>query len=234
MEMTRIAHVENDFPEKFGLPRQPGILCDIPARIVFEPAYRDKNALRGLEGFERLWLLWQFDRVGPSGFSPTVRPPKLGGNTRMGVFATRSPNRPNPIGLTCVRLDRIEWEGADAPVLVVRGADMKNGTAILDIKPYLPYADAYPDARAGFTQQIDTTRLAVLDPSSLLLSLPAEKREVLRSVLSGDPRPGYQREAESYGIAYAGFNIRFSVQGETLTITKIEIISQKETKCHDE
>ena len=135
MEMTPIAHVENDFPQKFGLPRQPGILRDIPARVVFEPGFRDKNALRGLEGFEKLWLLWLFDPVGLKGFSPTVRPPKLGGNARMGVFATRSPNRPNPIGLTCVTLDRIDWEGAEGPVLWIRGADMKSGTAILDIKP---------------------------------------------------------------------------------------------------
>ncbi|MBQ8137661.1 MAG: tRNA (N6-threonylcarbamoyladenosine(37)-N6)-methyltransferase TrmO [Clostridia bacterium] len=229
--MIPIAHVENDFPEKFGLPRQPGILCEIPARIVFEPAFRDKNALRGLEGFERLWLLWQFDRVGSSAFSPTVRPPKLGGNTRVGVFATRSPNRPNPIGLTCVRLDGIDW---DEPALIVRGADMKSGTAILDIKPYLPYADAYPDAKAGFTEAIGNARLTVRDPDSLLFSIPPEKRGVLESVLSGDPRPGYQREAAEYGIAYAGFNIRFSIDGETLTITQIKSIGPKEAKRHDE
>ena len=232
MEIIPIARVWNDFPQKFGLPRQPGVLCDIPAKIVFEKPWRDPNALRGLEGFERIWILWQFDRMGSGGFSPTVRPPKLGGNRRVGLFATRSPNRPNPIGLTCVRLERIGWDDPDGPVLHVLGADMRSGTPVLDIKPYLPFADAWPEAAAGFAGRVEEKRLAVRDPSSLLSLVPPEKLDVLRKVLSGDPRPAYRGDGGEYGVSYAGFNVRFSVAEDTLTILKIE--PEKEDKTDDE
>ena len=223
MELVPIARVRNDFPQKFGLPRQAEALSAIPARVVFESPFRDANALRGLEGFDRLWLIWGFDRVGGEGFSPTVRPPLLGGNTRMGVFATRSPNRPNPLGLSCVRLVRIGWDDPEGPVLHILGADMTDGTPVYDIKPYLPFADAFPESAAGFAARTETRRLRVLFPPEHLERVPAEKRAVLLSVLEEDPRPGYRRDAgRAYGLAYAGLNIRFEVDGDTLTVTGVE------------
>ncbi len=222
MELIPIARIHNDFPEKFGLPRQAEVLRDLPARVVFEKPFRDVNALRGLEGFERIWLIWGFDRMGREGFSPTVRPPMLGGNERMGVFATRSPNRPNPLGLSCVRLAGIDYEGQEGPALRILGADMTDGTAVYDIKPYLPYADAFPEANAGFAAQVKGRALQVVFPPELLCRVPEEKRAVLLRVLAGDPRPGYRRDAgKAYGLAYARYNIRFSVDGDTLTVTDV-------------
>ncbi len=223
MEIAPIARVRNDFPQKFGLPRQAQSLADVPARVVFEAPFRDPNALRGLEGFGRLWLIWGFDRVGKAGFTPTVRPPLLGGNTRMGVFATRSPNRPNPLGLSCVRLERIQWDTPEGPVLHILGSDMTDGTAVYDIKPYLPFADAFPEAAAGFAGQVEERRLQVVFPRELLCAVPEEKRAVLLSALAEDPRPGYRKDAgRPYGLAYAGMNIRFTVDGDRLTVTDVE------------
>ena len=220
MNMEPIARVINDFPQKFGLPRQPGLRCDVPARIVFEKPWRDPNTLRGLEEYDRIWVLWLFDPMGRP-FSPTVRPPKLGGNRRMGVFATRSPNRPNPIGLTCVRLERVELDGPEGPVLHIRGADMRSGTLVLDIKPYLPFADAYPDAAAGFADRTEDVPLEVQDPGDLLKQVPAEKRDVLLKALICDPRPTYKTDSGEYGLSYAGFNIRFSVSQHVLTVLRV-------------
>ncbi len=222
MEILPIARVHNDFPEKFGLPRQAEVLSLIPSRVVFEEGFRDRNALRGIEGFERLWLIWGFDRMGGSGFSPTVRPPRLGGNVRVGVFATRSPNRPNPLALSCVRLEGVDWDAPDGPALRILGADMTDGTAVYDIKPYVPEADAFPDARAGFAQQAWKPRLTVVFPEELRCLVPEDKRDVLTEVLRGDPRPAYREDrGRAYGLAYAGLNIRFTVDGDRLTVTEI-------------
>ena len=222
MEILPIARVRNDFPEKFGLPRQAAALSDLPARVVFEEPYRDKNALRGIEGFDRLWLIWGFDPLGKGGFSPTVRPPRLGGNVRLGVFATRSPNRPNPLALSCVVLERVEWDTPEGPVLLIRGADMTDGTAVYDIKPYLPMADAFPGARAGFAQSAPERALEVAFPEELERLVPEDKRDVLEKVLRGDPRPAYRKDSgREYGLAYAGMNIRFTVDGTRLTVTDI-------------
>lgn len=222
MEILPIARVRNDFPEKFGLPRQAEALSLIPSLVVFEEGYRDRNALRGIEGFDRLWLIWGFDRVGGEGFSPTVRPPRLGGNVRMGVFATRSPNRPNPLGLSCVRLERVEWDTPEGPVLHILGADMTDGTAVYDVKPYLPMADAFADARGGFAAEAEERRTEVVFPEELERLVPPEKRAVLREALGQDPRPGYRRDAgREYGIAYAGLNIRFRADGDRLTVTSV-------------
>ncbi len=223
MEILPIARVHNDFPEKFGLPRQAAVLSAIPSRVVFEERYRDKNALRGIEGFDRLWLIWGFDPMGKGGFSPTVRPPRLGGNVRLGVFATRSPNRPNPLALSCVALERVEWDTPRGPVLHILGADMTDGTAVYDIKPYLPMADAFPDARGGFAETVPEREMEVIFPGELEALVPGDKRAVLRAVLGQDPRPGYRRDSgRDYGISFADMNIRFTVCGETLTVTEIQ------------
>ncbi len=223
MDIRPIARVYNDFPEKFGLPRQAALLSRLPSRVVFEEGYRDRNALRGIEGFDRLWLIWGFDPVGKGGFSPTVRPPRLGGNVRLGVFATRSPNRPNPLGLSCVRLEGVDLDAPEGPVLHILGADMTDGTAVYDIKPYLPMADAFPDARGGFAEAVPERALRVVLPPALDALVPPEKREILYAVLAQDPRPGYRRDSgRGYGLAYAGMNVRFTVDGEILTVTEIQ------------
>ena len=216
--MKPIAHIRTDFPEKFGIPRQSGLGPGLCGRVVFLPAYRNPDALRGLEGYSHIWLLWEFSEAKRDTWSPTVRPPRLGGNRRMGVFATRSPFRPNPIGLSCVRLLAIE--GTD---LVVEGADLLDGTPIYDIKPYLPYTDAHPEATAGFAGEVFEDRLAVDFPFALLNKLPPEKRESALALLRGDPRPSYQEDAERiYGMPYAGYDIRFQVAGDTLTVVAVE------------
>ena len=220
--MHIIARIRTDFPTKFGIPRQSG-LADAPARIIFEPEYRNADALRGIEGYTHLWLLWHFSEAERDGWSPTVRPPKLGGNQRMGVFATRSPFRPNAIGLSSVRLERVELHTPDGPVLQVCGADLMDGTPILDIKPYLPYTDAHPDAAGGFAAQALQQTVAVDCPPALLARLPADRRQALLDVLAQDPRPGYQHEpGRVYGFPFAGFEVRFTVEDDRLTVVSIE------------
>ena len=220
--MHIIARIRTDFPTKFGIPRQSG-LADAPARIIFEPEYRNADALRGIEGYTHLWLLWHFSEAERDGWSPTVRPPKLGGNQRMGVFATRSPFRPNAIGLSSVRLERVELHTPEGPVLQVRGADLMDGTPILDIKPYLPYTDAHPDAAGGFAAQALQQTVAVDCPPALRARLPADRQQALLDVLAQDPRPGYQHEpGRIYGFPFAGFEVRFTVEDDRLTVVSIE------------
>lgn len=225
MEIRPIARIRTDFPEKFGIPRQSGRVPELEAEIIFASTYRDPNALRGLEGFSHLWLLWQFSEVPqePGEWHPMVRPPRLGGNRPMGVFATRSPFRPNPIGLSSVRLCRIEYDRPDAPVLVVAGADLMDGTPIYDIKPYLPYTDSHPEATGGFADAVREHRLRVHCPPELLEILPANKHAALLAVLADDPRPSYQHDPDRlYGIYFAGTNVAFSVDGEDLWVTDIQ------------
>ena len=218
-----IARIRSDFPTKFGIPRQSGLVEDLRATVVFEPEYRNPDALRGLEEFSHLWLIWQFSQAVRDTWSPTVRPPRLGGNTRMGVFATRSPFRPNPIGLSCVRLVGMEKDPELGHVLVVAGADLMDGTPILDIKPYLPYADSHPEALGGFTGNVGGKVLEVDFPPELLDQVPEDKREALIGVLSRDPRPSYQHDPERvYGMAFAGLEVRFSVDGDVLHVRAVE------------
>lgn len=222
MDMTPIARVKSDFPEKFGIPRQSGLVEELTAAVVFEPDYRDPSAIRGLEGFSHLWLIWEFSKARRAGWSPTVRPPRLGGNQRVGVFATRSPFRPNPIGLSCVRLTEARLEPGLGPVLIVAGADLMDGTPIYDIKPYIPYADAHPEAAQGFAPAPEG-RLRVEIPPEIALKLPKERREALEGVLACDPRPSYQKDPERvYGMVFAGWEVRFSVDGEILTVLSAE------------
>lgn len=220
--MKIIARIHSDFPTKFGVPRQSGLVESLQAAVVFEPEYRSADAVRGLDAFSHIWLIWEFSESKRDTWSPTVRPPRLGGNVRMGVFATRSPFRPNPLGLSCVRLERIELHPELGPVLHVSGADLMDGTPIYDIKPYIPYADSHPDASAGFTGQVDMQPLRVEIPPTLLGLLPPDKREALTGVLAQDPRPRYQTSPERvYGLEFAGFDVRFTVDGGTLTVREI-------------
>ena len=217
-----IAHIHSDFPTKFGIPRQSGLIHELKAAVVFEPEYRNPDALRGLEGYTYIWLIWQFSETARQGWSPTVRPPRLGGNTRMGVFASRSPFRPNPIGLSSVRLERIELQSPFGPILHVAGADLMVNTPIYDIKPYLPYVDSHPDAAGGFALQSHEGFLQVNVPSGLLERIPPDRRDALLAVLAQDPRPAYQNTPDRvYGMEYAGFEIRFTVSGHTLTVCEI-------------
>ena len=222
MELTPIAHIRSDFSEKFGIPRQSGLVEELTAAVVFEPEYRDPSAFRGLEGFSHLWLIWDFSQAHREGWSPTVRPPRLGGNKRLGVFATRSPFRPNPLGLSCVRLVEVRQDRALGPVLVVAGADLLDGTPIYDVKPYLPYADCKPDAVGGFAAQPKGADLTVECPPAVLDRVPEDKRAALLAVLAQDPRPQYQDDPERvYGMAFAGLEVKFQVAGERLTVTEI-------------
>jgi tRNA-Thr(GGU) m(6)t(6)A37 methyltransferase TsaA len=220
--LKKIATVYSDFPDKFGIPRQGILAPDLEARIVMEPEYRSEDALRGIDGYDRLWIIWEFSEAIRENVSLTVRPPRLGGNTRMGVFATRSPFRPNPVGLTCVQLERVEWNTPLGPQLVIRGADMMSGTPVYDIKPYLAYADSFPDAKSGFADILYNKRLSVEIPDNLSGKIPEGKLQGLSEALALDPRPGYQNDPERiYGITYAGFNIQFKVCGDHLTVTGI-------------
>lgn len=217
-----IARAHTDFPEKFGIPRQGTFLRELTAEIVFETSYRNPDALRGLEEFSHLWLLWLFSESRREGWSATVRPPKLGGNERRGVFATRSPYRPNPIGLSCVRLEEIRREDKRGCVLVVSGCDLMDGTPILDIKPYLPYCDAFPDAAGGFGQEHREDRLRVECEEATLLPLPADKRAALLRLLETDPRPSYHDDPKRiYGFTFAGCRVKFCVCDGTLRVTEI-------------
>lgn len=218
--MRVIAHIRTDFAEKFGVPRQSGIE-GLQGKIVFAPPFRNRDAVRGIEQYSHLWLLWQFHKAHKDDFSPTVRPPKLGGNERMGVFATRSPFRPNAIGLSSVRLEKVDLQAEDAPVLYVSGADLVDMTPIFDIKPYLPYTDSHPDAAGGFSLPFAES-LRVHCPDELLSRLPAEKRRPLLAVLAQDPRPAYQNDPQrAYGFRFAGFDVRFFVKDGTLTVFAI-------------
>ena len=222
VQINVIARMRSDFPTKFGIPRQPHLVQELHSTIVFEPEYRNTDALRGLEGFSHLWIIWQFSEAVRSGWSPTVRPPRLGGNTRMGVFATRSPFRPNNLGLSCVKLLGVEMTKDLGPVIHVSGADLMDGTPIFDIKPYIPYADSHPDALGGFTDTAGEFLLEVQFPPALLELLPESKRAAAVGVLSHDPRPSYQRKpGRLYGLPFAGFDIRFTVEGEKLTVCEV-------------
>jgi tRNA-Thr(GGU) m(6)t(6)A37 methyltransferase TsaA len=222
-EMEIIARIRSPFAEKFGIPRQSGVVEELQATVVFEPAFRNPDAVRGLEGFSHVWLIWQFSRAVRHTWSPTVRPPRLGGNERMGVFATRSPFRPNAIGLSSVRLERIEFDRELGPVLHVSGADLMDGTPIFDIKPYLPYTDSHPEATGGFTDGAAMERLTVDCPAELLERVAPEQRPGLLGVLASDPRPRYQDDPERvYGLTFAGRNVKFTVDGGRLTVLEVE------------
>ena len=218
-----IAYAETDFDTKFGVPRQSGRVSSLTARIIFLPKYRNPDALRGIEGFSHLWLIWHFSEVkNEGGFRPTVRPPRLGGNRAEGVFATRSPYRPNPIGLSSVRLLRVEHTEKDGDVLVVSGADLMNGTPIFDIKPYLPFTDVHADAVGGFADALSSHALRVVCEGSLLDDFPADKKEALFAVLREDPRPAYQNDPERvYGFPFAGYEIKFYVSSDVLYVTDV-------------
>ncbi len=230
MEFSPIAYIRSEFPTKFGIPRQSGLVSSLRAMIVFEPMYRNPDALRGIESFSHLWLIWEFSEVLRKGWSPTVRPPRLGGNTRIGVFATRSPFRPNPIGLSCVRLEQVCPDSKHGTVLLVSGADLMDGTPIYDIKPYIPYADAHPEAVGGFAQEAPVPTLQVDFPPQLLERIPEDRRQALISVLALDPRPSYQDDPKRvYGMSFADRNIRFTVKGSILTVCAVEPASPSES-----
>ena len=223
-----IAKMRSDFPSKFGIPRQSGLVQELQSTIVFEQEFRNPDTLRGLEGYTHLWLIWQFSEAVRTDWSPTVRPPRLGGNTRMGVFATRSPFRPNNLGLSCVRLIGIEQTPNLGTVIHVAGADLMDGTPIFDIKPYVPYSDCHTDAAGGFTDTAGEFLLKVEFPEELLFRLPENKREATIGVLSHDPRHSYQKVPERvYGLPFAGFDIRFKVQGDTLHVCDVVELSKK-------
>ena len=221
--MKPIAHIRTDFPAKFGVPRQAGLVGALTGTIVFEKEYRVDAALRGLEQYSHAWLVWVFSEAAREGWSPTVRPPRLGGNTKMGVFATRSPFRPNPIALSAVKLAGTEETKAFGTVLHVAGADLMDGTPILDIKPYLPYVDAIPGAAGGFTEQAKEYALRVEFPPDLMRLVPQEKREALLGVRESDPRPSYQEDSERvYGFGFAGLEVKFTVSQGVLTVRRVE------------
>ena len=222
LTLTPIAHIRTDFGTKFGVPRQSGVVQELTARIVFKPPYRNPDALRGLSDFSHLWLVWHFSEVKQEGWSPTVRPPRLGGNTRMGVFATRSPYRPNPIGLSSVRLVSVDPDTPEGPVITVAGADLMDGTPIFDIKPYLAYTDSHPDATGGFIEGLTDRSVQVVCDEALLTPLEEDTRTRLLATLAHDPRPTYQNDPHRvYGMDFAGYNVRFSVADGVLTVVEI-------------
>ena len=223
MEIRPIAYIRTQLPEKFGVPRQSGIASSLRGRIVFEKEFRQQEALRGLEGFSHIWLLWEFSANVKGGWQPTVRPPRLGGNAHMGVFATRSPFRPNPIGLSCVRLESVEQDSEDGPVINVRGADLMDGTPIYDIKPYIRYADSYPDAMCGYVDTLSEKRLEVNFPEELASAIAdADMLKSITEVLSLDPRPSYHDDPiREYGMTFGKYNIRFRVEGNVLYVCHV-------------
>ena len=228
-EIQVIAWMRSDFATKFGIPRQSGLVEALRSTIVFEPEFRNPDALRGIEGFSHLWIIWQFSQAVRQGWSPTVRPPRLGGNTRMGVFATRSPFRPNNLGLSSVRLLGVDLHTPDGPVIRVAGADLMDGTPIYDVKPYLPYADCKPEALGGFAAQPKQASLTVDFPEELLALVPERKRQALRGVLAQDPRPSYQEDPQRvYGMAFGGLEVKFRVEGEQLTVCQVEPAPERE------
>lgn len=222
-KLKLIARLHCDFPTKFGLPRQSGLNESLTGRIVFEREYRNPDAVRGLEAFSHIWLIWGFDVPERDGYSATVRPPRLGGNERVGVFATRSPYRPNPIGLTVARLERVLIDESDGPVLIVSGFDMMDKTEIYDIKPYIPYADSRPDARGSFAEENKNYRLTVEDRQGLLSLFDEERRKTLTAALSGDPRPAYHDDPDRlYGFFFAGYDVRFRVKDQLLSVEEVK------------
>ncbi len=228
MKLKIIAHIYTDFPEKFGIPRQSGFVKELKGRIVFEPEYRSMDAVRGLDGYDYIWLLWEFQGVEKEHWSATVKPPRLGGNTSMGVFATRSPFRPNPIGLSSVRLEHIESTDK-GPVLHVSGADLRDGTPIYDIKPYLPGTDSHPEARGGFAAEVEDYTLQVEFPDYLLEKFPQDKRQGILGVLQQDPRPAYHDDpGRNYGVSFAGKDVHFYVKDGILTVYEVVDITQNE------
>lgn len=227
--MKVIAHIHSDFPTKFGIPRQSGLVESLKAKIVFEPEYRNSDALRGMDEYSHLWLIWEFSEAKRDTWSPTVRPPRLGGNKRMGVFATRSPYRPNPIGLSCVKLEAIDFATENGPVIIVSGADLLDGTPIYDIKPYLPFADSRPDAIGGFADTVKGDQLQVQCSEEVMLQIPKQHRQAVIDILAQDPRPHYQQDpTRIYGMEYANMEIKFRVEDTTLVVCKI--IRKEETR----
>ena len=224
MNIQPIAHVRTEFPEKFGVPRQSGLAGALRGTLVFAPEFRNPDALRGLEGFSHIWLIWEFSANRQQGWQPTVRPPRLGGNERMGVFATRSPFRPNPLGLSCVEIETIDLDTPDGPVIHVRGADLMDGTPIYDIKPYIKYADARPHAVCGYVDTLQERSLKVVIPKEISDAVPDKTAlEALVQTLTLDPRPSYHDDPErEYGLSFVGMNVRFKVSQRTLTVTEIE------------
>ncbi len=223
MEMKPIAHIRNDYTAKFGIPRQSGLVEQVQSTIVFEPEYRNADAFRGIEGWSHLWLIWIFSEAVRDTWSPTVLPPRLGGKTRMGVFATRSPFRPNPIGLSSVKLTGFDLHSKDGPVLYVAGADLMDGTPILDVKPYLPYTDSHPDAIGGFAEPVREYHLEVVFPEEWMSQVPERLREPVLGLLAQDPRPSYQNDPDRvYGVAFGGYDFRFRVREGVLTVCEVE------------
>jgi tRNA-Thr(GGU) m(6)t(6)A37 methyltransferase TsaA len=219
--MKRIARIQNAYIEKFGIPRQSGLVEAVSSRIIFEPEFRDENAVRGLEEFSHIWILWEFSENVGRKWSPTVRPPRLGGNKRVGVFATRSPFRPNPIGLSCVRLDHIEF-GEQGPVLYVDGADLLDGTPIYDIKPYLPHIDSHPEAKGGFTALTREYAVEVEIPEKWMEQIPEQQRQAITGILAQDPRPGYQEDKNRiYGMKYADLEIKFRAEEGKIIVCEV-------------
>ena len=235
VEMHIIARIHSDFPTKFGIPRQSGLIHELKAAVVFEPEYRNPDALRGLEGYTHIWLIWQFSEAVRDTWSPTVRPPRLGGNTRMGVFATRSPFRPNNLGLSSVKLEKIEFDQELGSILHISGADLMNGTPIFDIKPYIPYADCHPEATGSFTEYSKDHHLNVEFPQELLERIPGESREALIAVLADDPRPAYQNDPErSYGMPFGEKDIHFRVDGDILRVYNVtEFVKKQQESSAD-
>jgi tRNA-Thr(GGU) m(6)t(6)A37 methyltransferase TsaA len=230
MTIEPIAYIRTDFPEKFGIPRQSGLAESLTGRIVFEPAYRNVEALRGLEGFSHLWIIWEFsaNRKTAGEWQPTVRPPRLGGNQHMGVFATRSPFRPNPLGLSCVEFEAIDYNAADGPAIIVKGADLMDGTPIYDIKPYIRYADSRPEAVCGYVDSLDESQLEVVTPESVEAQINDKaKFQALVETLKLDPRPSYHNDPfRIYGLSFSGYNVRFTVSDTVLTIIDVEQLQQ--------
>lgn len=229
--MKIIAHIHTDFPDKFGIPRQSGLVESLQGTIIFEPEYRNPEALKGLEEFSHIWLLWQFSQSKKEHWSATVKPPRLGGKKRMGVFATRSPFRPNDIGLSCVRLEGIRTDEKKGPVIQVSGADLMDGTPIYDIKPYIPFTDCHPEAAEGYTRETREHRLEVDFPEKLLSRYPEEKRRAVVEVLAQDPRPAYVQDPERiYGVSFGGFDVKFQVEGARLRVCGLEEMSCRRTR----
>ena len=223
MELRPVARVHTDFAGKFGIPRQSGLVPELTAVLEFLPEFRSPEAVRGLEAYTHLWLIWEFSANADKGWSPTVRPPRLGGNKRVGVFASRSPFRPNPLGLSCVRLLEVRMDPAKGPLLLLGGADLMDGTPVYDIKPYVPYADSHPEASGGFTDEVDWHPLEVDFPGELLERFPADKREALLGVLAQDPRPAYQEDPKRvYGFTFGGWDLRFSVAEGKLRVLEVK------------
>lgn len=223
MEIKPIARIYTDFSEKFGVPRQAGLAPSLTGKIVFEPEYRNVRAVKELDGFSHIWLIWEFSQCSDSKFSPTVRPPRLGGNRRVGVFASRSPFRPNRLGLSCVKIEKIETDGENAPIITVSGVDMTDGTPIYDVKPYIPIADCIPTASEGYTAQTKEYKISVSCDENLLSIIPENKRQAILELLSNDPRPAYNdEEGKEYGVTFAGFNIRFKYENNGLSVTQIK------------